>query len=666
SVVPADIPYVQDFEGAPDLDEWDNRITETATPLTTFLGRFSDDDAGREGSTLYVNTTVGVNYTVLVDAYIIDSWNSEELRISIDGTEEFASAFFEGDSFTEDIDDLIELYQEMVFENWGTSRSLDAVYRHIRVDFTATQAVTEIAFTNNLDQPYDSDESLGIDNVRVVETADVAEYLPRFRGYTIQTGFTTTTATDLNYAASMCWGDLDADGDLDAIITGDAWSRRVLNNGGSSFTIGKLSTGQMIRQAALLDIDNDGDLDYWGSPTYYTERLCENNGSATFTDAGALGYANPNNNEGIAAADVDADGWCDVLVFSENGNWIGHSDGGSPVGLTGTNDSSYGLNDAGDYGNGDYCSSADVNGDGYLDFFYHYGGGKLFISNGDGTYAQNNYGISVNTGNNDKMGSAWGDFDNDGDMDLWVGDNRSGQPGTLWRNDRNWGAGAGNFTNVASAAGLTDTSQHRGCAWGDMDNDGDLDLYVATTGTWANNLLYENQGDGTFVEVAVAEYANAPGDSHDAVWVDYDNDGDMDVAVTQEDNVATLLRNTTDNGNYLKVRVLGAGGGRTNKAAIGTRVELWNSAGDTRLQVREIGTARGLGQEPLWVHFGGVNAATTYTVKVIFPGGDDASMQVTPNVVSTTIGATTIPQMLTIDQAALGVRAVRWQETAPF
>lgn len=667
TITPADIPYVQDFEGSVDLDAWDNTITETATPLTTFLGRFSDDTSGREAATLHVNTTIGVSYTVLVDVYFIDSWDGEEFAIDINGTEVYTVSHDDGVSWDEDIYDQLEMYQELAFWNSSGSgwKTLEALYRHVRVDFTATQAVTEIAFTNTLDQAYD-DESLGLDNVRVCLTSQVANYLPRFRGYSIQTGFNYQATTDNTYGAGVHWGDLDNDGDLDAIIPGDAWARRVLNDGDGTFTVAKLAVGQMIRQGALVDLDNDDDLDFWGSSTYYDELLAENDGAAGLTNAGALGFANPHNNEGVAAADVDADGWCDVLVFSENGNWIGHNDGASPIGLTGTNSGSYGINDAGDAGNGDFVSSSDVNGDGHLDFFYHYNGGKLFLSNGDGTFTQNNHGISVHTHNDDKMGSAWGDYDNDGDMDLWVGDNRSGQPGTLWRNDRNWGAGTGSFTNVASAAGLTDTSAHRGCAWGDMDNDGDLDLYIATEGTWANNLLYENQGDGTFVEVAVAEYANAPGNAHDAVFVDYDNDGDLDIAVVQEDNVNTMLRNTTDDSNYLKVRVLGAGGGRANKAAIGTRVELWNAAGDTLLMVREIGVARGLSMEPMWTHFGGVNAASTYLVKAIFPGGDELEAQVTPAIVSTTIGATVIPQMLTIDQAGQGVRAVRWVETAPF
>ncbi|MCA9307869.1 MAG: VCBS repeat-containing protein, partial [Phycisphaerales bacterium] len=168
----------------------------------------------------------------------------------------------------------------------------------------------------------------------------------------------------------------------------------------------------------------------------------------------------------------------------------------------------------------------------------------------------------------------WGDYDNDGDMDLWVSRRDSGQTGYLWRNDRDWDAGTGAFTNQASAAGLTDTTGQRGCCWGDYDNDGDLDLYIVTRGVGSSNVLYMNNGDGTFITQDVG--AAAPGDGHDAVFVDYDNDGDLDLSVTQEDAGNTLLENLTDDDAFLKVRVLGAGKGKTNKAAVGVRVELWS------------------------------------------------------------------------------------------
>lgn len=462
-------------------------------------------------------------------------------------------------------------------------------------------------------------------------------------------GLDVRSSTDLESGSGWHWGDFDNDGDLDAICTGNSYARLLLsNNASGTFTASSFGGGVVIRQGALLDIDDDGDLDFWGLPTYSTERVWVNDGSGAFSSAGDLGFSSPNNSEGIATADVDHDGRCDVVVFSANGNWIGFNTSGSPATLSGSNSSSYGMNDAGDYGNGDYCSAGDANNDGYTDFFFLYNSGKLFLSDGDGTYTQTNLGISVETGEYDKTGSAWGDYDNDGDLDLWVSRYDSGYAGYLWQN-RLVETGSVSFTNVATSAGITDTSRQRGCCWGDYDNDGDLDLYIVTAGGVAN-ILYQNQGAPNWNFVPVVVGAEAPGDGHDAVFVDYDNDGDLDLAITQEDTANTLLRNNTDSGDYLKVRVLGGGACGTNRSANGVRVELWNEDATVFLGMREIGTARGYaGAEPMWVHFGGVNPALTYTVKARMVGGW-TSEQVIPAATTTTIDAVIIPQMLTVEE----------------
>ncbi len=476
-----------------------------------------------------------------------------------------------------------------------------------------------------------------------------------FTDVSSDTGFDVQTTTNHIHGSGFYWADFDNDGDLDAIVTGNSAKLMLSNNAGQSFFVSSL--GGLRRQGAMVDLDNDGDVDFWAGNdnSYYAAACLLNNGSASFSNQGNCGFSGPSNNEAVAAADVNLDGWCDIMHFSQNGNWIGHHQGSTAIVLAGTNDSSYGLNDSGDSGNGDYCSAGDVNNDGYLGFFYHYGGGKLFLSNGDGTYTQNNYGISVVTGNNDKMGSAWGDYDNDGDIDLFVACYDSGQPGYLWRND------GGSFSDVASAAGITDTSGQRGCCWGDYDNDGDLDLYIVTHSN-DTNVLYQNQGNGTFV--SVNEGADASGDGHDAVFVDYDNDGDLDLAVSQQGEDNTLLANGTDDTNYLKVRVIGHGVAMTNRAAVGVRVELYEANGTTFLARREIGVARGFaGAEPLWIHFGGVTNTTTHVVKVHFASGVE-EVTVIPEDATTTIGSTVINQMLTVQERR--PRVIRWTEVDPM
>ena len=461
-------------------------------------------------------------------------------------------------------------------------------------------------------------------------------------GFDVQTSG--TQPSGLNFA------DYDNDGDLDAIITGQTSARLLTNvNQGQSFTASIFGGGNRPGQGAIIDIDNDGDLDFW----HADEKLFDNNGSAAFTDTGNLGLSNPITTSGVVAADVDADGYCDALMFSANGNWIGFHGRKVVESLAGTDDPSYGLNDAGSVGSGEFCAAGDVNNDGRLDFYYHYNGGRLFLSDGDGTYTQNASGISVATAANEPVGAAWGDYDNDGDLDLFVPRYASGAGGYLWRND------AGAFTDVAAAAGITNTSGQRGCAWGDYDNDGDLDLYICVDNDV--NVLYQNQGDGTFA--SIFEGTSVSGNSQDAVFVDYDNDGDLDLAVTQEGANNVLLQNSTNDTNYLKVRVIGHGRTMTNTAAIGVRVDLYAADATTFLARREIATARGFGgTEPIWVHFGGVVKSSTYVVKVHFVGGV-TEVAVVPQAVSTTIASVTIAQMLTVVEG--NPRLAGWHEVEP-
>lgn len=488
-----------------------------------------------------------------------------------------------------------------------------------------------------------------------------------FTDVSAATGFSVQTSGGADFGSGLHWGDLDNDGDLDAVITGNQYSRLLLNNlAAGSFAVSNFGGGSVHRQGALLDIDNDGDLDFLGIPSDDDQHLYRNNGSATFIDAGSIGLAGPAGNEGLAAADVNGDGWCDAVMFSGNANWIGHHQAAQTPQFVGTTSPSYGLNALGGYGDGDYCSAGDVNNDGYLDFFYHYDGGKLFLSNGDGTFSRNNHGISISTGANEKIGSAWADYDNDGDLDLFVPGYAAGQAGYLWRNDLDWSTTppAGSFTNVAVAAGVTDTSGQRSCCWGDYDNDRDLDLYIVTRGG-AANVLYQNQGPPNWNFAAVNVGAAALGNGHDAAFVDYDNDGDLDLAVTQQGSANTFLRNGTNDANYLKVRLLGHGAGGTNRAAIGTRVEIWNAAGTTLLARRDVGCARGFGgTEPLWLHFGGLNNSKTYTVKVFWTGHPATEAHrntVIPVLASTTIGGTTIPQMLTVQEPS-SIKIIHWRE----
>ncbi len=131
-------------------------------------------------------------------------------------------------------------------------------------------------------------------------------------------------------------------------------------------------------------------------------------------------------------------------------------------------------------------------------------------------------------------GLAWGDYDNDGDPDLFLvnfsgsilaanADKQTGRS-ALYRND-----GQGQFEDVSALAGVDRISYGLAACWGDYDNDADLDLYVTNYGP---NILYRNNGDGTFTEITEQTGVGDDRFSAGCNWVDYDNDGHIDLYVS--------------------------------------------------------------------------------------------------------------------------------------
>jgi hypothetical protein len=133
--------------------------------------------------------------------------------------------------------------------------------------------------------------------------------------------------------------------------------------------------------------------------------------------------------------------------------------------------------------------------------------------------------------------NAWADFDGDGDLDLFVGF-QAGKPNRLYRNDR------GVFIEVAADAGEADLTDTRAAAWGDFDGDGDADLYVGfTRRSEAHNKLYRNDGRGHFIDAGGALGVDAIGETRQVSWIDVDNDGDLDLFVAFRDAPNMLFRN---------------------------------------------------------------------------------------------------------------------------
>ena len=131
--------------------------------------------------------------------------------------------------------------------------------------------------------------------------------------------------------------------------------------------------------------------------------------------------------------------------------------------------------------------------------------------------------------------NAWADFNNDGKLDEFVG--FRGRPNRLYRQDN------GHFNDAAAGVGIADNVETRVAAWGDFDGDGNLDLYIGFAGG-APNKLYRNDGDGRhFTDVASELEVNLTGVTRQAAWVDYDNDGDLDLFIAFRDQPNRLFRN---------------------------------------------------------------------------------------------------------------------------
>src|SRR5436190_4386179 len=166
----------------------------------------------------------------------------------------------------------------------------------------------------------------------------------------------------------------------------------------------------------------------------------------------------------------------------------------------------------------------DYNNDGYQDLLVTMVGAPnlLFTNNGNGRFTRVTTGPIV-TSSAVSAGAAWGDYDNDGWPDLFVSVNNGND--FLYRN-----IGNGVFTRTTTGTIVTSGGRGNGCAWGDYDNDGNLDVYVCNSDQ--NDFLYHNNGNGTFTRVTKGPPVTATGNSQGCAWGDYDNDGRLDLFVT--------------------------------------------------------------------------------------------------------------------------------------
>jgi hypothetical protein len=181
---------------------------------------------------------------------------------------------------------------------------------------------------------------------------------------------------------------------------------------------------------------------------------------------------------------------------------------------------------------------ADYDGDGRLDLLVLRGGwlgeyGEIRnsllrneLADGGGRFVDVTREAGLGSSAHPSQTAAWGDYDGDGDLDVYVGNEAWGDrrhPSQLFRNE-----GDGTFRDVSAEAGVTNDRFAKGVAWGDGDDDGDLDLYVSNVGP---NRYYRNEGDGHFTDRASELGLELPGRTFATWFFDYDNDGRLDLFV---------------------------------------------------------------------------------------------------------------------------------------
>ncbi len=446
---------------------------------------------------------------------------------------------------------------------------------------------------------------------------------------------------DAGGSRSVNWIDADADGDLDLYVTrGGSFGEDNLyfrNDEGDFVRVTDVAIADDSHRAVGAswgDHDNDGDPELL-VVSWYNEfnDFFDNNGDGTFTrPSESILNTVRTFSEDVVWVDVDADGDLDAFVAnsgnaSAQDNLFYLNESGSFV-----EQASSPLSNDGRYAR---CPAwGDYDDDGDLDLFVANEldqDNRLYrnelVETGSATFVEVVDAGSLTSDGGASFGASWADIDNDGDLDLFVV-NSSGQPDFLYRNELAE-TGTATFTRVLDEAPAQDTDWGVSCAFGDVDNDGDLDLFVTngfSSGSVIprNNALYENDGQGSFTAMTSDPTVTDTGWSYGAAFADPDGDGDLDLYV------AKWMSNNEQNAYYRnEAQALGRHwltleleGTSSNRSAIGARVTVVTSSGGEPLrQVRWVAGHDGYGSQNLRQHFGLLSAGLVDSLIVDWPSG---------------------------------------------
>ncbi len=445
---------------------------------------------------------------------------------------------------------------------------------------------------------------------------------------------------------SASLGDIDNDGDLDIFFQGALGSQKLYRNnligtGSLTFTnaFALLPSGLGSSwSAAWGDYNGDGNVDVFvgqSNTSGASGDILRNNGVTGFSNESvATGLNDPGFHQNIAWADIDNDNDLDLIFGMEGPEkheiyLQGPAGSFTPVGAAVGFQENFGskaygmaIGDTDDDGDLDIYISTCIHGGTIRNNFYEnqlaQTGSLSFIDIADsnGTqFMQNSY------------GSEFLDFDDDGDLDLYM-TGADGQPSKIFRND-----GGNQFTDVDTITGQPLLSDVGGDLNGaralDYDNDGDLDLFfhdhLVQNGSNNARKLYRNDGNWQFTDVTVAEglFETNKG-SYDSAWADLDRDGDQDLIATTDSgsNERIFISDASGNGNHwLYIELTGP---TDNTTGIGASIfaTLDEGTPQERTLRREANTNAGtFNQSDLPVHFGLGAATTIDRLRIEWPNG---------------------------------------------
>ncbi|MBI4746268.1 MAG: VCBS repeat-containing protein [Deltaproteobacteria bacterium] len=516
-----------------------------------------------------------------------------------------------------------------VLLTWGAAGDLNATTssNSAPVTFkvyvnTASPATSGTVIADIASSPYTvtglSNDKVYYFTVRAVDAVGNTETNVVEMPATPYVNFTDQTAAlglgDTGSGRGVAVADVNGDGTGDIFVANYGSANKLfVNIAGAWFdnstAAGVAGTTENSAGALFADLNNDGHPDLYVSNYGSVNLLYMNNGNGTFTLSGQAG-GGTENSRGAAAGDIDNDGDLDIYVANDaapNFLFINNGDGTFTESAA-----TYSI--AGVAENSGMALMVDFNQDGKLDILVINSGqaNQYYEQTGVMVFTEKSaaYGISDTGGG---QGVSIGDVDRDGDMDVYVTRNVANR---LYINGGIQTGGV--FTEEAATRGVADASNSAGAVFVDIDHDGDIDLYSANTD--AANRLYINNGAGVFTDNAVNAGVADAGISYGVAAVDGDFDGDMDIYVVNS-GANSFFRTEQNNNGWLKVKLLGTSG---NKDAVGARVEVYEAGfiGNSAklLGARLVTAGSGYASsEDKALHLG--LTMTTCDVRVIFPDG---------------------------------------------